>query len=156
MGSRDAARPLIIDPMEVDRAAPIPALPPRMPEPDKTAVRAAAPAAAAEKSPAVDAPQPVAALKKSAPPAYLKAPFEPNPNPDQAQRELQESVRAAKERLLERGQRVKIDIDKTTNMVVVSVQNNSGATVRQIPPEQSLQIARSVDRLTGILVDKKA
>jgi flagellar protein FlaG len=142
--------------MEVDRAAPIPALPPRMPEPDKMAARAAEPAAASKKSPTVDAAPAVEPLKRPEPPAYLKAPFEPNPNPDQVQRELQESVRAANERLLERGQQVKIDIDKTPNMVVVSVKDNAGSTVRQIPPEQSLQIARSVDRLTGILVDKKA
>lgn len=120
------------------------------------AARAAERAAAPTKSPTVDAAPAVEPLKRPTPPAYLKASFEPNPNPDQVQRELQESVRAANERLLERGQQVKIDIDKTTNMVVVSVKDNAGSTVRQIPPEQSLQIARSVDRLTGILVDKKA
>lgn len=114
-------------------------------------------AAAPKPLPAVDAPQPpVAVQKKSEPPVYLKARFEPQPDPSQAQRELQESVRAANERLLERGRQVSIDIDKTTNMVVVSVKDNSGSTVRQIPPEQSLQIARSVDRLTGILVDRQA
>jgi len=31
----------------------------------------------------------------------------------------------------------------------------SGETIRQIPPEEALQVTRNIDRLTGILVDRK-
>jgi len=85
------------------------------------------------------------------------------PDPKQAeatiraiQDNFRESVEAANERLAEAGQRIDISIDKATNIVVVQVRDrDSGETIRQIPPEEALQVTRNIDRLTGILVDRK-
>jgi len=69
---------------------------------------------------------------------------------------FRESVEAANERLEQAGQRIDISIDKATNIVVVQVRDReSGETIRQIPPEEALQVTRNIDRLTGILVDRK-
>lgn len=114
-------------------------------------------AARAAATPDVRAPEPAAATPKKAEPVKnLKAQFEPDPDPNAVRQELDDAIRAANERLLERGRNVSLSIDQSTNSVVVTVKDKAGSTVRQIPPEQSLQIARSVDRLTGILVDKQA
>jgi uncharacterized FlaG/YvyC family protein len=70
---------------------------------------------------------------------------------------LQESLRAANERLAERGTSVSMAVDRTTNTVIVQVKDrDTGDTVRQIPPETALRVARNIDRLTGILVDRTA
>ena len=49
-----------------------------------------------------------------------------------------------------------VSIDKDTNTVIVQVKDReTGETVRQIPPEAAMQVTRNIERLTGILVDKK-
>lgn len=71
--------------------------------------------------------------------------------------DLRESVQAANERLAERGTSISLSVDRSTNTVVVQVKDrDTGDTVRQIPPETAIQVARNIDRLTGILVDRKA
>jgi flagellar protein FlaG len=71
--------------------------------------------------------------------------------------DFRESVEAANERLALAGQQIAISIDKATNIVVVQVRDReSGEMIRQIPPEEALQVTRNIDRLTGILVDRKA
>ena len=70
---------------------------------------------------------------------------------------LRESLQAANERLADRGTSISMAVDRVTNMVIVQVKDrDTGDTVRQIPPEAAMQVARNIDRLTGILVDKKA
>ncbi len=71
--------------------------------------------------------------------------------------DFREAINAANERLSDRGASVNVAIDQSTNTVIVQVKDrNSGETVRQIPPEVALQISRNIERLTGILVDRKA
>lgn len=70
---------------------------------------------------------------------------------------MRESVEAANSRMQAQGRSLDVALDKQTNMVVVTVTDReSGQQVRQIPPESALNITRNIDRLTGILVDKKA
>jgi flagellar protein FlaG len=101
---------------------------------------------------------------KAAVESARSVPQEPSsPDPRQAeatiralQENFRESVEAANERLAEAGQQIDISIDKATNTVVVQVRDReSGETIRQIPPEEALQVTRNIDRLTGILVDRK-
>lgn len=70
--------------------------------------------------------------------------------------EFRESVRAANERLESKGREVRFGVDKSTNMVVVTVADrDNGETVRQIPPDAAMRISRNIDQLTGIFVDQK-
>lgn len=75
---------------------------------------------------------------------------------DALREDFRESVNDANERLIEQGRAINISFDKETNIVVVSVSDSeSGEKIRQIPPEEALNVTRNIDRLTGILVDKK-
>lgn len=78
------------------------------------------------------------------------------PSLDALREEFRESVRAANERLESKGREVRFGVDKSTNMVVVTVADrDSGETVRQIPPDAAMRISRNIDQLTGIFVDQK-
>jgi flagellar protein FlaG len=62
----------------------------------------------------------------------------------------------ANERLNDRGASINISVDPSTKTVIVQVTDReTGDTVRQIPPESALQVSRNIERLTGILVDRK-
>jgi flagellar protein FlaG len=62
----------------------------------------------------------------------------------------------ANERLNDRGASINISVDPSTKTVIVQVKDReTGDTVRQIPPESALQVSRNIERLTGILVDRK-
>ncbi|NBO74448.1 MAG: hypothetical protein EBV65_06505 [Gammaproteobacteria bacterium] len=75
---------------------------------------------------------------------------------DALREDFRESVNDANERLIQQGRAINISVDKETNIVVVSVSDSeSGEKIRQIPPEEALNVTRNIDRLTGILVDKK-
>jgi len=75
---------------------------------------------------------------------------------DALREDFREAVNDANERLIQQGREINISVDKETNIVVVSVSDiESGEKIRQIPPEEALNVTRNIDRLTGILVDKK-
>jgi flagellar protein FlaG len=62
----------------------------------------------------------------------------------------------ANERLNDRGASINISVDPSTRTVIVQVKDReTGDTVRQIPPESALQVSRNIERLTGIVVDRK-
>jgi len=75
---------------------------------------------------------------------------------DALREDFREAVNDANERLIQQGRAINISVDRETNIVVVSVSDiESGEKIRQIPPEEALNVTRNIDRLTGILVDKK-
>lgn len=79
------------------------------------------------------------------------------PNLATLREEFRDSLRAANERLAERGTSISMTVDRSTNTVIVQVKDReSGDTVRQIPADAALQVSRNIDRLTGIIVDRKA
>jgi len=70
--------------------------------------------------------------------------------------ELQEAVGVANEKLLQRGQKLDIGVDEESGTIVIRVSDQkTGEMIRQMPSEEALRITRSIDRLTGILVDQK-
>ena len=90
----------------------------------------------------------------AAPPA---APQKPSaPVSKSVQEDLRASVEDANKRLLVSNQQMTIAIDQQTGAIVVTVTDRkTGETVRQIPSEDALKLRRSLDSLTGILVDQK-
>jgi len=71
--------------------------------------------------------------------------------------QLKESVDNANAKLSSMNQRVDLAVDQETGRIVVKVSNTStGEVVSQIPSESALKLAKSLDSLTGILVDKKS
>jgi len=70
--------------------------------------------------------------------------------------ELQEAVGVANEKLLQRGQKLDIGVDEESGTIVIRVSDQkTGEMIRQMPSEEALRITRSIDRLTGILVDQQ-
>ena len=100
----------------------------------------------------VDPPDTSAAVAVSA--QAPKARPMPTHKPDW--KELEESVQLANQKLESRNQLLSIGVDKASGTVIVTVTDKtSGQVVRQIPSEEALRISQSIDKLTGILVDKK-
>lgn len=70
--------------------------------------------------------------------------------------DFRESVTAANERMMDQRRTIDISVDRETKIFVVRVSDpESGEKIRQIPSEEALNVARNIDRLTGILVDQK-
>jgi len=81
---------------------------------------------------------------------------QPIPTQQPDWKELEESVQQANQKLASRNQQLSLGVDKASGTVVVTVTDKtSGQVVQQIPSEEALRITRSIDQLTGILVDKK-
>ncbi len=51
--------------------------------------------------------------------------------------------------------RFKYEILKNPDMIVLKIINNSnGEVVRQIPPEEAVRLAKAIDALLGLFIDK--
>ena len=136
--------------------APLPGRPmSSMPPPTTSSASATSPAATNIVSPAARPAQ------SAEPVRSVKTRFDPPLEVNSGLRELaslQELVEAsqqATEKLRELGRNMSISVDPSTSSVVVTLTDKSGSFVRQIPSSEKLKIERSIDRLTGILVDKK-
>ena len=69
---------------------------------------------------------------------------------------FRESVEDANRRMQGDGRSVDISFDKQVNMLIVRVMDReTGEQIRQVPPQAAVDITRNIDRLTGILVDRK-
>lgn len=80
----------------------------------------------------------------------------PTPTLEFLRETFRDSVQSANERLSDRGTSISLSVDPSTSTVIVQVKDNeTGDMVRQIPPESAMQVSRNIERLTGILVDKK-
>lgn len=114
----------------------------------------------------------VGALQAATQPAVLKpvsvgAAKVKGESPQPAQVQKESSVNSA-ERLKEATEKindfidsishdVRFTIDKDTEkMVVQVVERKSGTVLRQIPPEEVLQIAKALDAVKGLIIREKA
>lgn len=102
-------------------------------------------------------PDPVSKSERPANDERIDVKAPPMPTMAMLRESFREAIDAANERLTDRGASINVAIDTSTNTVIVQVKDqNSGETVRQIPPEAAMQVSRNIERLTGILVDRKA
>lgn len=94
--------------------------------------------------------------QRSANDAQIEDQNSPTPTLETLRENFRDAVQMANERLADRGASINISIDQSTNAVIVQVKDrDTGDTIRQIPPESALQVSRNIERLTGILVDRK-
>ena len=69
--------------------------------------------------------------------------------------ELEKIKEATNEVLAQLNIQLDFDIDKTLGKVIVKVINKeTGKVIRQIPPEEMLKIAKRMEEMSGILIDK--
>lgn len=93
-------------------------------------------------------PAPAGAASESAGPPNAKAAHDAQLK--QAVEEINQTVQAAARDL-------EFSVDPETSATVVKVIDHaSGEVIRQIPAEETLEIARSLDRLQGLLLKQKA
>jgi flagellar protein FlaG len=88
----------------------------------------------------------------AAPPKAASAPAKP-PSQEQVQaaiREIQASIKNTASDL-------RFSVDKETGKTVVSIIDQaSGETIRQVPNEEMLDIAKAVGRMQGLFINSKA
>ncbi|GAB6161264.1 flagellar protein FlaG [Desulfothermus naphthae] len=69
--------------------------------------------------------------------------------------ELEKVKEATNEVLAQLNIQLDFEIDKTLGKVIVKVINKeTGKVIRQIPPEEMLKIAKRMEEMSGILIDK--
>jgi flagellar protein FlaG len=69
--------------------------------------------------------------------------------------EVQSAIETANHALEVRQRRLELSVDSATGLAMVSVRDTkSGEIVLQVPSEVSLNLARRIDQLTGVLVNK--
>lgn len=69
--------------------------------------------------------------------------------------ELEKIKKATNEVLAQLNIQLDFEIDKTLGKVIVKVINKeTGKVIRQIPPEEMLKIAKRMEEMSGILIDK--
>ena len=69
--------------------------------------------------------------------------------------ELEKIKEATNEVLAQLNIQLDFEIDKTLGKVIVKVINKeTGKVIRQIPPEEMLKIAKRMEEMSGILIDK--
>lgn len=102
-------------------------------------------------SPPAAKPAPAGAAREPDSPSNAQAAAHNNPAQlKQAVREINQTVQAAARDL-------EFFVDPETRAAVVKVIDRaSGEVIRQIPAEETLEIARSLDRLQGLLLKQKA
>lgn len=104
------------------------------------------------------AADPAAATQPTAPPVQIDsaaAVRQPAPIPTLAQ--LDQAVKNINKTLQVQAQDVEFSIDSDSNRTIVKVVDRKTKEVlRQIPTEETLQIAKALDRVSGLLIRQKA
>ncbi len=74
-----------------------------------------------------------------------------------SEKDLQEALSRVREVFQKADPRLEFSVDQDTDRVVVKVVNGeSGEVIRQIPPKEVLDLARSLEQPTGLLLHQKA
>jgi flagellar protein FlaG len=107
------------------------------------------------------APLPAAPQGASAPAARVPAAAVPEPMPQQQpadQKQLQRAMESMKQLIEAKAPNsLSFSVDDSTGKTVVKVSDaQTGEMIRQIPSEELLEIARSLDKLQGMLLRQEA
>ena len=123
------------------RAGQGPAIPVAQARPELAAARAAATPQAAPASNAALEPIKKAAVKF---------------DPDDMRKNLEDIVRRMNDQVKQSNANLAFSVDEVADRFVVSVkQSLSGEIIRQIPDESILRVAHSIEKLRGLLADKR-
>lgn len=77
-------------------------------------------------------------------------------DPDQMRKNLEDIVQRMNEQVKQTNANLAFSVDEVADRFVISVkQSLSGEIIRQIPDESILRIAHSIEKLRGLLTDKR-
>ncbi len=126
------------------RAGPGPAVQAASARPELAAAQAAAGAQAAKVAPKSNAA--LEPIKKG----------EVNFDPDEMRKNLEDIVQRMNDQVKKSSANLAFSVDEVANRFVISVkQSLSGEIIRQIPDESMLRVAHSIEKLRGLLTDKR-
>ena len=91
----------------------------------------------------------------STPKVSAPKPMETNYDAGKLRKSMEDTLKMLNEQVSSGTQGLGFSVDKVANRTVVTVRNaQSGETVRQIPSEDFLKMARKIEELKGILYNK--
>jgi len=103
---------------------------------------------------------PLPAAPQGAPATSAKAAFVPEPMPQQQpnREQVQKAVESMKQLVETKAPNsLSFSVDDTTGKTIVRVSDaQTGEMIRQIPSEELLEIARSLDKMQGMLLKQEA
>ena len=106
------------------------------------------------RAPAAPAVLPAArAAEVQAPP---RPPVENKPDPQEVRRKLQEASEHLNKQMTQNKRDLSFSVDEVANKVVLTVKNNKGEVVRQIPDEAALRVAQNLENVKGLMQDDKS
>jgi len=95
------------------------------------------------------------AAKPVAPATEAAAAQRPNAAPDRGQ--VAQAVKDINKAMEDRAQGLEFSVDPDTDRTVVKIiDKQTQDVIRQIPSEETLQIAKSLDKASGLLIRQKA
>lgn len=90
-------------------------------------------------------------------PAENKASTASQNKPHSVEQTLEDATKALNEHMDLVSVNFKFSIDQSTHQIVVKVINHdTGELIRQIPSEEALKIAKAIDILNGVIIQKNA
>lgn len=102
---------------------------------------------------------PVAVAKDAAPPPSIAVdPLQGKQMPEPPQEELDSALAQLRQAIeLRAPNELQFSVDKETGKTVIRiVDSKTGDVLRQIPPRELIEIAKSIDRMQGLLVRQQA
>jgi flagellar protein FlaG len=90
------------------------------------------------------------------PPVEKKPAVENKPDPQEIRRNLQEASEHLNKQMTQNKRDLSFSVDEVANKVVLTVKNNKGEVVRQIPNEAALRVAHNLDNVKGLMQDDKS
>ena len=76
-------------------------------------------------------------------------------DPDEARKNLEDIVQRMNDQVKKSNSNLAFSVDEVADRFVVSVKSLSGEIIRQIPDESILRVAHSIEKLRGLLTDKR-
>lgn len=80
----------------------------------------------------------------------------PKQDPQESRRTLEEATQQLNEQMRRNNRDLNFSLDEVSKKLVVTVKNQEGEVIRQIPSEVALRVAHNVANMKGLMQDEKS
>jgi len=80
----------------------------------------------------------------------------PKQDPQESRRTLEEASEQLNQQMRRNSRDLNFSLDEVSKKLVVTVKNQEGEVIRQIPSEVALRVAHNVDNMKGLMQDEKS
>jgi flagellar protein FlaG len=81
---------------------------------------------------------------------------QPKDDPQENRRTLEEATEQLNQQMRRNSRDLNFSLDEVSKKLVVTVKNQEGEVIRQIPSEVALRVAHNVDNMKGLMQDDKS